>query len=76
MNNHAIVEKLRHAYLSERVSFPREREDLIGLDNIGTADGLEWIERAMKNMVWNERAGWWRGIVGEGWRQGGLRKEG
>ncbi|HEV2962265.1 MAG TPA: TauD/TfdA family dioxygenase [Candidatus Angelobacter sp.] len=37
----AVVEKLRHAYLTERVSFPWEKGDLIVLDNILTAHGRD-----------------------------------
>lgn len=36
-----VVEKLRHAYLSERVSFPWEKGDLIVLDNVLTAHGRD-----------------------------------
>jgi alpha-ketoglutarate-dependent taurine dioxygenase len=37
----AVAEKLRHAYLSERVSFPWEKGDLIVLDNVLTAHGRD-----------------------------------
>jgi alpha-ketoglutarate-dependent taurine dioxygenase len=36
-----VVEKLRHSYLSERVSFPWEKGDLIVLDNVLTAHGRD-----------------------------------